>query len=61
MDDVGGEPGVGELAVEDCFERVWMRVDKASGIEFRFNLDFVVVASRFELKYAEDVVAIHSV
>lgn len=61
VNDVGRELVVREFAVENCFVCVRVRVDKAPGMEFRFDLHFVVVASRFELKDAEDVVAIHSV
>lgn len=61
VDDFGGELVVGEFAVENCFVCAWVSVDKAVGIEYRFHLHFVVVAACFELKHAEDVVAVHSV
>lgn len=61
VNDVGGELVVREFTVENCFVCARMCVDEAVGIEFRLNLHFVMVASRFELKHTEDIVVVHSV
>ena len=61
VNDVGGEPVVREFAVKNRLACAWVSVDEAVGMEYRFDLHFVVVASCFELKHAKDVVSIHLV
>jgi len=61
VNDIGGEPVIRELAVENCFTCAWVSANEAAGMEFRLDLHFVMVASCFKLKHTEDIVAIHSV
>jgi len=48
VNDVGGEPVVRGFAVENRLACAWVSVDEAVGMEYCFNLHFVVVASCVE-------------
>ena len=61
VNDVGGELLVSEFRIKDCFACARVGVDGATGMEYCFDLHLVMVASRFELKHAEDIVPVHSI